>query len=389
MKHIFSINKNETAKVLTEFQAMKSSIEDTTTKAELTKLTKDWKVYQNAIADLMTTASAAHVRAKGAISKAKDQLNESTKQELDDKTAQAGQAAKRRRGANTAANIGVMSFRSSIKKSQAIPTFAASPDCGVLGDNLNQVDSDKPAIVRFDAVVTSEGPLKDEVDAWRDAFAQSSERASAGRSHRSIVTKNGKVAESLLRRAVSPNPLVRGACVSPDAYQGHPVSEDMEPVFFAVMKDKEGRAMEAGQFSSVRLIFHGIREVYCLPGLGLLKYLAAHSENKAMPPVKTGFQWLANATQEQVEEFLDWDEDCVMYHGTQGPQDALYLPAGWIWGERVKSGHDLIGVRVILAWPKDLSLHDKFISYFTSLRKPNQSTQRMVDFLTLHESKVA
>ena len=103
MKHIFSINKNETAKVLTEFQAMKSSIEDTTTKAELTKLTKDWKVYQNAIADLMTTASAAHVRAKGAISKAKDQLNESTKQELDDKTAQAGQAAKRRRGANTAA----------------------------------------------------------------------------------------------------------------------------------------------------------------------------------------------------------------------------------------------------------------------------------------------
>ena len=164
---------------------------------------------------------------------------------------------------------------------------------------------------------------------------------------------------------------------------------DLKPVVFAAATGMDTFGMETEQLPTLRLASDGTREVFCAPAMELMEHIASLSESKALPTAKAVTTFLRGCTVDQMKSFILTNPTAnKFFHGTLGPHDALFLPAGWTFGEKVLSGSDVYGIRVQIIFKNNMPALDKFNSIFLSQQKPSPVLQRVLDFwLCTHTSR--
>ena len=93
-------------------------------------------------------------------------------------------------------------------------------------------------------------------------------------------------------------------------------------------------------------------------------------------------------TGEQLKEYKDGGETALVFHATVGPHQALYVPAGWTYMERVGPKCDQLGIRILLLGPNNAKmLYDVRTQVVQSSEPEGQSflmLQKAIDTLSLH-----
>ena len=127
----------------------------------------------------------------------------------------------------------------------------------------------------------------------------------------------------------------RGSTAVTAAGDAGPLAMTLQPALFAVTGGRDGVYLERDYLPSLRLSCKGFREVALSP---LEEWLASDAGPGQIAAAQRG---LLDASLEQVKAAnkLVW--------ATIGPDDVLYVPAGWITAEAVPAGNtqDVIGVR--------------------------------------------
>ena len=113
-----------------------------------------------------------------------------------------------------------------------------------------------------------------------------------------------------------------------------------------------------------------------------MKFLAMESDTKQMPKPKELRHAMEDLTNEYVARFLHQGEGASFWQGTVGPSDALVMPSGWAWGEKI-SGHDVIGVKMSFFTGADMTTFEWFQSLTLAQGKPLPALQAVNDLLTL------
>ena len=74
-------------------------------------------------------------------------------------------------------------------------------------------------------------------------------------------------------------------------------------------------------------------------------------------------------------------EGSFFYCKTVGPQDCLYLPPAWTFGEEVAKGKDVSGLKLCILAHSHLAELDELNSHLIAMQQePSGSLQRAVDF---------
>ncbi len=74
-----------------------------------------------------------------------------------------------------------------------------------------------------------------------------------------------------------------------------------------------------------------------------------------------------------------------MFHATVGPQDALMLPVGWIFAERVGATCDCVGLKMSILRTQDLPQLEGWSKLWISQASQNAVLDAVIDALTLLE----
>ena len=357
-------------------EADEAKIKQARTKEELAAIASASKPFKSAYQDLLTMAKAAANRAKHAIASERGAMEKKKRSAMDGDAAAEASAAKRRKSTrDAAAPAKLMAMKHSL--GEPLPTASVTQELTLSAD----ISFGTPAILRFTPeVVTTEGVLRKEITAMRNKFNTSAERADPGRGHRPLGSDAQQEALRLLAGVIPKTELVPH-----DKLQTSPaLAADLKPVVFAIAKGRETFGMETAQLPTLRLAFDGTREVFCAPAMELMEHIASLSESKALPTAKAVTTFLRGCTVDQMKSFILTNPTTnKFFHGTLGPQDALFLPAGWAFGEKVLSGSDVYGIRVQIIFKTNMPALDKFNSIFLSQQKPSPVLQRVLDFLAL------
>ena len=83
------------------------------------------------------------------------------------------------------------------------------------------------------------------------------------------------------------------------------------------------------------------------------------------------------------ESFLSASSDNKIYHATLGPRDCLYLPAGYIFVERIGQGSHYVGVLQRCLVFQSLPCMEACAEYLISIKKQNATLQAAIEFLNL------
>ena len=163
------------------------------------------------------------------------------------------------------------------------------------------------------------------------------------------------------------------------------LKKEFKPVAHAITANKMPQGLESAFASTLRIGFKGTREVFCVAGKAVVKYMTAISDSNAKRAMKQVSQFKKDLALGQAKKFADFNRDAnQVYAATVGPQDALFLPAGWAFSERV-TGQDCLGVRLTCVDRRDLALYEYFNDMMLSQSKANPTLQHVVSLLTLAE----
>ena len=81
----------------------------------------------------------------------------------------------------------------------------------------------------------------------------------------------------------------------------------------------------------------------------------------------------------------EFSQEAGMLHKvTVGPRDLLYVPATWVFYERVGSGSDFAGVHIKYISKEEvpsLEEYSKHVAQFAAPNQPNSLTQNSLDHL--------
>ncbi len=94
-------------------------------------------------------------------------------------------------------------------------------------------------------------------------------------------------------------------------------------------------------------------------------------------------KWLRDLTEEMVSSFTKHHADRQkVWHAMVGPNDALFLPVGYMIAERVGTNADVYGIKSSILLPSDLEAYEKFDKLIISQQKPDPVLQSVIDALT-------
>ena len=208
----------------------------------------------------------------------------------------------------------------------------------VSSDNVVEdgVNWKQPVILRFMPEVITDGPMAADVQAFTVKWKLALERAETGRGHRVMSDPGASRATEMFSKVFKDKLGISEDKVKSAA----PVLyKEIKAVTFAITANKKSHGIETAFMTTIRLGCKGTRELFCMPGVQLVKYLESTSPTHTKPTMKQISAFLKDITTEQANKFQDASKDeHLLFQGTLGPQDALVLPAGWAFGERVKGG---------------------------------------------------
>ena len=113
-----------------------------------------------------------------------------------------------------------------------------------------------------------------------------------------------------------------------------------------------------GSLASLRLIFQGSKEVLLFPYIEFAKFV--NRKIGSVPKEKDVLKYLATITADALKEYKDGGgQESTLCHATAGPHQVLYVPAGWMYLERVGQQCDQLGIRLLVLGPDNAKMLDE------------------------------
>ena len=153
-------------------------------------------------------------------------------------------------------------------------------------------------------------------------FATSRERADPGRAQRKFKIEVATQVELLFK-----NLLPDDYCVKKEGLH-ETLSQAMEPIMFAVARNRETCSAETGHLPTMRLMVGGTRKVLLVHTAALWRYL---QDTLKLPQLsaKKIYGWLKSSNIEALKAISQSSSNPVLFEGSIGPQ-AGALHAAWV-----------------------------------------------------------
>lgn len=149
---------------------------------------------------------------------------------------------------------------------------------------------------------------------------------------------------------------------------------------FAVGQNLEFESSDKECAGNIRWVLQGVRSLVLVHGTELIQYMkeseimAARLSNPH--DMQRAYAFLKAMTIDMVREYVS---QYKMYHVTTGVGDAIYVPAGMFFAEKVGTTPCLIGVRLGVCVPHEPSIRG-FFANLKSLNKDIRLMQQLADY---------
>jgi hypothetical protein len=345
---------------LGEFEKLVERCNNAQSKVELSEVLNDYKENKRAYTDLLTMARAATRRLEASVASA-------LKAAIDASST----IASKKRGRPGAKQVAAPPV---VKLCQCAGDICAPIQSSNLDDTfglLTPIDELLPNILRC-----SEGTLrlikklKAATKTLAQKFKNSPTYCNPGRASKKIVDEDLVEAKSMFNKLVANQ-------VAPPAN----LTDTLSPSLFAIAKCSTIACAEPNHFTSLRLTLEGNRTIVAVQTKPLLDYLTSQTPGSAVM-LKYVYAWLVTCTRENAKAFMATQSTPSMFVATIGPNDVLYLPAGWCYLEHVGS-LDVVGVRSQYLLKSDRENLDVINNILIKSGKPNEHMQSAVDKLVL------
>lgn len=358
---------------LSFFDQITEGINNAVKKEELVNLQSDYRTYKLALSDLLTMSKAATTRLEKAVhSAAENQANQKNRKE---DLAKAKPAKVAKAAAAAAARIYDLVSASG----KQIDT-CREKEGKLIGLNWLQ-----PAIWRYSQnkeLDSEEKPLRACLDSFADKFKNDPSRTDPGRAQRKLTPDCIDAVEKLLNNV----PTSEQERLSEVILKGQDAADlsklQLYPIRFAVAKKGESVSGEFGHQSCIRLCWKGTRRVVLLKTMDIVKFLANDGVGRASVTMQKVYNFVKTVSSEVLKKFEEAHPDSTQ-HATIGPLDALYIPSGWVFGERLQGNDDYIGLRMPIVVGSLLEPMQALNEQLIACGKPNETLQSTIDRMIL------
>jgi hypothetical protein len=257
----------------------------------------------------------------------------------------------------------------------SIPSLALADDGTVKPDDKAAVTFTTPIIFKLNSQqMSDEGPLTEAIKCCQtlaEKFKNDNTRNEGGRMHRRLTNEANAELKKVIETLLPPGLLL------PDAKLTAAVKVDLGQSTFAVARDRVTCSPEYGHIANIRLGIKGVRYIVLAPTFLLMQALS--SGPGLIDPGKLN-HWLKTVTTDGMTAFMSKSDAHKIYYATVGPGDCVFVPAGYIFYERVTAGGDFIGLRQPLLGLKSLPVLKEIHS---KLEITSEALLRAMDCLTI------
>ena len=340
-----------------------------TTKQQLAALSQEWKPFRCALAELHTMLKAALNRTRKAVEvQAKlHQTETSSDKKMPSKVAS---LVPQQSPSPTESFLdAVQCIASQIDTVNVTAEFVADPDFDIKLPTLFR-------ILPEDAATDTD--VKACVQTFAAKFLLSSSRSDAGRWNKPLDSDLQAKMNLLLEKVLG----AQHKIVKREAIQAKSVQDLVNPSIFALKNGLEEINGEVAQLPTVRLGVQGTREVVCFDPMVVLPVVKAEkSQSSSLIKPVVIRKWLKTATR---DDFAKLPESSA-FVATVSVSDMLYVPARWIYWERVTGSVDFVGLKTSWLSPRYTDILDGFRQYLISVGKTSDLLQQVVDTLVMIE----
>jgi len=259
----------------------------------------------------------------------------------------AGPAAKKPRHAIKQLTLG--DFGGVLEHVRDMATVRAG-ELGVAApDQPPSVNVDAPFIVTSVAWATDmQCKLKAEVGSFMPVYMDSSLKKEKGRGQR--VVRDAALQQQLQQKIAEliPAQLAKEIPSSAPPFMRARMEEALLPSLTAMQPGQKEARLEKDGLPCAKVNLQGTREVV-VAALGPLRsFMAKAGIEPERADLSAMYKFLASATQEQIRALSAANEEAVIWKGTHGPGDMLFVPGGFIQVQRTMAGPDVLAVRLSL-----------------------------------------
>ena len=115
---------------------------------------------------------------------------------------------------------------------------------------------------------------------------------------------------------------------------------------------------ETDQMASLRCLLQGTRTVVCASYDDVITTMQSMGIAKSKCDPRSAWHFFMNMDQASVKKLV---ETGPLYHVTQGAGDAIYLPAGYVFAEKISAKEDCLGcvARFLVTHENDPGVRDR------------------------------
>ena len=317
---------------LSHFENIAVRILHASSREDLGNIAKDFQVQKNALNDIITMARAATKRLQFALKSLV------TKQETT-KTASLAQASERRapvdRRAQATRNCpDVFELAAGGKTAVKVVSLAKGSVTKLEDAQLLKV----PLLIQLDPEDESIRNLAAKAADGAEEFANSKDRSTTGRQQRRLNDEHVKTIDEFVVKLL-------GHAIVDESKLTPAMKDEVRPSFFAVGKGMETCSAEFNHGTTLRFVFKGTRNLVLVNLLDLITFMSNTGYSMESLKMSVVYKRETRMFKEYVERFTEAFGFQAIQHVTVGPNNALLLPAGWLFYERISNGHDLAGFK--------------------------------------------
>ena len=121
-------------------------------------------------------------------------------------------------------------------------------------------------------------------------------------------------------------------------------------------------------------------QVAMTPFPALANYVSRKTACAAKPAEVYNF--LKTSSADNIKQYVESNPaEHIVFHGTLGPNDCLYIPAGWCSLERVAASTDNVGVRILCFGVGHQDALEKTDRVLIAVGWPNEKLQAAMDII--------
>jgi hypothetical protein len=355
----------QSLRTLQEFEAIRRQIMASGCKTQLTDIQQMWKPFKAALNDLLTMSKAADKRLASAAKKA---IEGSEKVRATVSQSHASRKKDQQTKNSSKAILDIFEFASSFATAIDSVRFA---DAGT--DRLREDQLSRPLLITLaenHAMVTSAQPHG---ISMAKKFLKDPARVRPGRCQKYLAADFEKQVQEFCENELLP--VGYHQAVGPF----EAIKESMN--VFAVALEVETCSAEAGHCPCFRFCIKGSRHVILTPFMTMVKWLSKSIATSTLQP-KLVYNHFKSMSAKTFEDYAKAHPN-ELFHCSQGPNDALYIPAGWVFYEKVGKAADFVGLRRQLLCVAALPILEAIDAHLIAVGKPNELVQASISGLSM------